>query len=191
MGLPGHLQAEWVRWKSSLQCLQDIQIPLCYTSLSTTAASTRELCVLASTKAIEVFAYLKVTDQDGRSEVGFVLGKAKLEPVKETTIPRLELCAAVLAVEIAETVVSSIDLPMDFVTFYSDSKVVLGYSNNEQIRLYVYVSNRVQGMRQATSLHQWKYIPSELNPADQWLQIRCCYIIERHPLADQTCLPVW
>ncbi|XDV17737.1 hypothetical protein PO909_023556 [Leuciscus waleckii] len=149
--LPGHLQAEWVKWKSSLQCLQDIQIPRCYTSLSTFAASTRELCVFAdaSTKAIAAVAYLKMTDENGRSEVGFVLGKAKLAPGKETTIPRLELCAAVLAVEIAETVVSSMDSHM-----------------NSQRRFYVYVSNRVQCIRQATSPQQWKYVPSELNPAD-------------------------
>lgn len=166
--LPGHLQAEWVRWKSSLQCLQDIQIPHCYTSLSTSATSTRELCVFAdaSTKAIAAVAYLKVTDENGHSKVGFVLGKAKLAPVKETTIPRLELCAAVLAVEIAETVVSSMDSHMNSGTFYSDSKVVLGYINNEQRRFYVYVSNRVQRIRQAMSPQQWKYVPSELNPAD-------------------------
>lgn len=86
--------------------------------------------------------------------------------MKETTIPRLELCAAVLAVEIAETVVSSMDSHMNSVTFYSDSNVVLGYINNEQRRFYVYVSNRVQCIRQATSPQQWKYVPSELNPAD-------------------------
>lgn len=45
--LPGQLQADWMRWKSSLQCLQNIQIPRCYTSLSTSAGSTRELCVFA------------------------------------------------------------------------------------------------------------------------------------------------
>lgn len=55
---------------------------------------------------------------------------------------------------------------MNSVTFFSDSKVVLGYINNEQRRFYVYVSHRVQRIRQATSPHQWKYVPSELNPAD-------------------------
>lgn len=166
--LPENLKAEWLKWKSSLQCLQELQIPRCYTSLSPSAASSRELCVFAdaSTKAIAAVAYLKVTNTDGHSEVGFVLGKAKLAPVKETTIPRLELCAAVLAVEIAEFAVSNMDLHMNSVSFFSDSKVVLGYVNNEQRRFYVYVSNRVQCIRQATSPQQWNYVPSELNPAD-------------------------
>lgn len=166
--LPENQRAEWTKWKCSLDCLQDLQIPRCYTSLSPSAADTRELCVFAdaSTKAIAAVAYLRVTDKDGYTEVGFVLGKAKLAPVKETTIPRLELCAAVLAVEIAEFAISSIDLPMNCVSFFSDSKVVLGYINNEQRRFYVYVSNRVQRIRQVTTPQQWKYVPSELNPAD-------------------------
>ena len=39
--------------------------------------------------------------------------------------------------------------------YYSDSKVVLGYIQNESRRFYVYVANRVQTIRNATDLHQW------------------------------------
>lgn len=53
-------------------------------------------------KASAVVVYLKVTHEDGHSEVRFVMGKAKLAPVPELTILRLELCTAVLAVEISE-----------------------------------------------------------------------------------------
>ncbi len=58
-----------------------------------------ELCVFsdASTKAIGAVAYLKALQKDGQVRVGFVMGKAKLAPLSEPTIPRLELCAAVLA----------------------------------------------------------------------------------------------
>lgn len=49
----------------------------------------------ASTKAIAVFAYLKVTNADGNCYVNFVMGKAKLTSCPEKTVPRLELCAAV------------------------------------------------------------------------------------------------
>ncbi|XP_031747764.1 uncharacterized protein LOC116406890 [Xenopus tropicalis] len=56
----------------------------------------------ASTQAIAAVAYLKAIDSESQVHIGFVLGKAKLAPCPELTVPRLELCAAVLAVDIAE-----------------------------------------------------------------------------------------
>lgn len=80
--------------------------------------------------------------------------------------PRLKLCPAVLAVDIAEFVVSELHLKIDSVTFFTDSRIVLGYICNETRRFYVYLSNRIQWIRQSTSPDQWKYVPSEQNPAD-------------------------
>ncbi len=117
-------------------------------------------------KAIGVVAYLRTVDGDGQINIGFILGKTKLTPKNEPTIPRLELCAAVLAVEVAELVVQEIDFKLDAITFYCDSKIVLGYIYNETKRFYVYVHNRVQRIRQSLKPKQWRYIPTEHNPAD-------------------------
>uniref|UniRef100_G3NQ66 Uncharacterized protein n=1 Tax=Gasterosteus aculeatus TaxID=69293 RepID=G3NQ66_GASAC len=100
-----------------------------------------------------------ITDSAGNNHVGFVMGKAKLAPRPEQTIPRLELCAAVLGVELA-------DLQLDATTFHSDSKVVLGYISNETRRFYVYVSNRVLRIRRSSRPDQWRYVSTEQNPAD-------------------------
>lgn len=91
----------------------------------------------ASTKAIGAVAYLRAIDKDGNSNVGFILGKAKLAPQSDSSIPLLELCGAVLAVEMAELILDEIDLKMDVVKFYCNSKVVLGYIHNEVKRIYV------------------------------------------------------
>ena len=64
----------------------------------------------ASTKAISAVAYLKTTDENGQIHVGFILGKTRLAPSFEPTIHRLELCAAVLAVEMAELIVEEINI---------------------------------------------------------------------------------
>lgn len=116
-----------------------------YTSVFFCGAAKRELCIFcdASTNAIAAVAYMKVTDTEGRSELGFVFGKAKLAPQQEITIPRLELCAAVLAVEIADLISEEIDVPFHRTRFFTDSKVVLGYIRDESRRFYVYVCNRV------------------------------------------------
>ncbi|XP_057685988.1 uncharacterized protein LOC130912137 [Corythoichthys intestinalis] len=63
--------------------------------------------------SVGAVAYLKLTNEDGHSEVGFLLGKARLAPKPDITIPRLELCAAVLAVEVAELVLEELDVTVD------------------------------------------------------------------------------
>ncbi|XP_063758758.1 uncharacterized protein LOC134877255 [Eleginops maclovinus] len=166
--LPEEKYREWKLWRDSLKELEQLKIPRQYTSISLRQACSKELCVFcdASTIAIAAVAYVRTTDASSNVEVGFMFGKAKLAPRPETTIPRLELCAAVLAVEIADVIVDEMDTIFDAVTFYSDSKVVLGYIHNESRRFYVYVSNRVQRIRRSTSPKQWKHVPSSQNPAD-------------------------
>lgn len=117
-------------------------------------------------KAIAAVAYLRVTHEDEHNEVGFVMGKAKLAPVSELTIPRLELCAAVLTVEMSELLTEELKIKTDRTMFYIDSKVVLGYINNQNRRFHVYVNNRIQRIKQSSLSDQWRYVQTEHNPAD-------------------------
>lgn len=117
-------------------------------------------------KAIGAVAYIRTHDEQGNIHLGFVLGKSKLAPSHGHTIPRLELCGAVLAVEIAESIAEHLDLQLSDFKFYSDSRVVLGYIHNESRRFHTYVANRVSRIRQATTPSQWSYVSTESNPAD-------------------------
>lgn len=158
----------WDEWKNSLQALHHFHVQRTYAPHSTAEAAVREIHVFsdASTGAIAAVAYLRVTDKQGNRHVGFVMGKAKLAPQPDHTIPRLELCAAVLAVEMTDAILREFDFQPSSVTFYTDSKVVLGYIHNETRRFYVYVANRVQRIRGSTRPEQWKYVRTEENPAD-------------------------
>ncbi len=157
---------EWKVWRDSLKELEHVKIPRTYATIPLFQAQRKEMCVFcdASTKAIAAVAYSRITSMNGKVEIGFMFGKAKLAPRPEISVPRLELCAAV---EIAETIEDEIDTKLDAVTFYSDSKVVLGYICNESRKCYVYVNNRVQRIRKSTCPEQWKYVPTDQNPADQ------------------------
>ncbi|XP_034005864.1 uncharacterized protein LOC117497939 [Trematomus bernacchii] len=166
--LPPEKEAQWKAWTDSLTELEQIQVPRPYTPVSMSSCKRTELCVFsdASTRAIAAVAYLRVLDSDGKWHVGFVMSKSKLAPYPLHTIPRLELCGAVLAVELAELIKSEIDLELKAVRFFTDSRVVLGYIYNNSRRFYTYVANRVARIRNSTNPEQWLYVKTEVNPAD-------------------------
>ena len=127
-----------------------------------------ELCVFsdASERAVATVAYLRTTGPDGKYHTGLVSSKARLAPRPEHTIPRLDLCGAVMAVNMVETIMSEMDTRFDAVTFYTDSRIVLGYIFNEKRRFHIYVHNRVLRIRRSTSPQQWRYMHTQHNPAD-------------------------
>jgi hypothetical protein len=147
--------------------LQELKIPRKYSDISFAKASRREVHVFsdASKYAIASVAYLKLFF-DEHSDVSFLMGKAKVSPTNGHTIPRLELCAAVLSVEISDIVKQELNIDSKDFHYYIDSKVVLGYVTNETHRFFMYVNNRVNRIRASSSPEQWSYVATDQNPAD-------------------------
>ena len=144
--LPTSLWKKWHEWTVGLYDLQDIMIPRCYLPQNSNDARKAEIHAFSdgSHYAIGVAVYLKLTSQAEVGRVSLVFAQAKLAPKQATTIPRLELCAAVLASKAVKWITRELKLRIDEVNFYTDSKVVLGYIQNESRRFYVYVDNRIQ-----------------------------------------------
>ena len=90
----------------------------------------------------------------------------QVTPSKQMTVPRLELTAAVLAAKVSVFLENELDYTNIKHYYWTDSKVVLGYINNEERRFHMFVSNRVQQIREMTDRHQWNCIDTKLNPAD-------------------------
>ena len=70
------------------------------------------------------------------------MAKTKLAPLKTTTIPRLELSAAVISVKLDEMIRKQMSLPLQGSVFWSDS-IVLQYLRNEDKRFLTFVANCV------------------------------------------------
>lgn len=144
-------------WQNSLYSLTDIRVPRTYSTFLSPELKVWTFLsfqTLLSRPFLQLAFYLRVTNKDGHRDVGFVLGKSRLAPQPDLTIPRLELCAAVMAAEIAEVISEEKDVKFNSISFYTDGKVVLGYINNQSQRFYVYVNNRVQRIRQTTKPDQ-------------------------------------
>ena len=120
----------------------------------------------ASQHAYGVCAYIRAVSKDAKIYTMLISAKSKVAPTKATTIPRLELQAAVMASHMKCKIQSAMDIRFVRAYMWTDSKVVLGYINNESRRFHVYVANRVNIIREATSPEDWNYISSAQNPAD-------------------------
>ena len=83
------------------------------------------------------------------------------------TVPRLELSAAVLAVQLDKSVREELDIPITQSIYWSDSTCVLRYIRNQSKRFHTFVANRLSVIHENSAPHQWRYIGSELNPADE------------------------
>lgn len=125
------LPQEWAeKWRGLKECMSgafSICIPRCIFPLGATGV-TKELHVFcdASQDAVAAVAFARSVAVDGAVHVAFVAGVSRLAPRAATTIPRLELCAALLAVILLMQILKDLKLDKEKFYLYSDSKIVLG-----------------------------------------------------------------
>lgn len=165
--LPKELMPQWTSWLNELKNLHNLQIARCFAPdyLGTVQRIELHHFSDASSYGYGQCSYIRVLSEDN-VHCSFVFGKARVAPTKVVTIPRLELTAAVISSAVSSMLKEELELKIDQEYFWTDSKVVLGYINNEARRFHVFVANRVQRIREMTDPEQWHYIDSEQNPAD-------------------------
>lgn len=110
--------------------------------------------------------YIRMLNQENRIQVTFLLGKARVTPLKAVTIPRLELTAAVLAVRVDSMVKAELNIQLEDSVFWTDSTPVLKYLNNEDRRFHTFVANRMSTIRELSEPSQWRHVSTKNNPAD-------------------------
>ena len=91
--------------------------------------------------------YIRSINEMGEIHTSFIMGKARLAPLKSVSIPRLELLAATLAVKVQRTVKHELGLIYDDVYYWTDSTTVLYYLRNQEKRYKIFVANRVAAIR--------------------------------------------
>ncbi|GFS50982.1 integrase catalytic domain-containing protein [Trichonephila clavipes] len=137
--LPFKEEKEWRRFIDSLEAVNNISIDRCI--------------VTHRAESIELHAFSDASE------------KARVSPLKQISIPRLELCGAVLAAKLMKKVKEALNLQITAVNFLSDSTIVISWIHRESRELKTFVANRVSKIHQLSSRDQWHHIASEQNPA--------------------------
>ena len=165
--IPDQYQTRWAKWLSELPLLERFKVNRCVKppEFGTVTSQQVHLFSDASSMGYGTVAYLRLCDESNRIHCTFLMGKARLAPIKSVTIPRLELTAATISIRVGEMLKREVDGDPEFV-YHTDSTTVLRYIANERQRFHVFVANRVQLIRDHSHLNQWKYVDSKENPAD-------------------------
>jgi len=158
----------WRRWLDDLRKLDQLKLSRCLKPVGfglVKAVELHHFCD-ASREAYGAVFYLRQLDEDGQVHCTFVISKSRVAPLRVTTIPRLELCAAVLATQLDRMVHHELDIEICRSVFWTDSTVVLQYIQNEDRRFHTFVANRISAILTSSSPSQWRYVNTDLNPAD-------------------------
>nr|CAH7715718.1 unnamed protein product [Callosobruchus chinensis] len=119
----------------------------------------------ASTDAYAACICLLSIDPMGNYNVQLLCAKSKVAPLKTITVPRLELCAALLGSHFMGVVCNSLGTEVP-TSMWSDSQVVLCWIHTEPNLLQVFVAIRVAKIQSLTESCSWMYIDFKQNPAD-------------------------
>ena len=94
------------------------------------------------------------------------MGKSRVAPTKSTTMPRLELIAALVSTKMGAMLKEELMIDGLKDTYWVDSMIVLGYIQNDVKRFRTFVSNRTRKIRDYTGKDKWRYVNTHANPAD-------------------------
>ncbi|KHJ39851.1 hypothetical protein D918_10113 [Trichuris suis] len=166
--IPDVLNAKWNRWKQELHMLPQLLVQRTLIPVDINAVASIELHAFAdaSGKAYGAVVYMKVETVSANNFVNMVIVKSRVAPLKKITLPRLELTAALVAARLVCYVKREIEMKVDRVACWSDSKVALSWIRSPSKSWKPFVQNRVQEIQALVDSANWYYCAGKDNPED-------------------------
>nr|CAI5838888.1 unnamed protein product [Callosobruchus analis] len=161
--LPNDLRDNWIRFREDLKCITELSIPR-RAVLSEYIRIEIHGFSDASEKAYAACVYIRFSTRVPVSNL--ICAKSRVAPVKQVSLPRLELCGAVLVANLISKTIKVIEIKFDQGYLWTDSTITLAWIRGDSKRWKTFVANRVSEIQSLTKVIDWRHINSEDNPAD-------------------------
>lgn len=107
--VPRFIQSSWLTFSQQTKLLSDIKIPRHVIPSEEPIACIELHCFCdASQQAFGSCVYLRTVSKSGTVTVNLLCAKARVAPIKPCTIPRLELCGALLGAQLSTAVTKAL-----------------------------------------------------------------------------------
>ena len=161
-GLPSDVHSEFMKWRKTLPVITKLKIP------SHILKKRFELHLFCDALELAYAACIYVRCLDTQ-ETNFLVSKSKVAPLKSLTVPKLDLCAALLGCNLLKAVLPTlekINFTPEQLHGWTDPTLVLSWLQEIPRSWNTFIANRVQAIQDTLKLKHWKHVPSENNPAD-------------------------
>ncbi|GFX28720.1 integrase catalytic domain-containing protein [Trichonephila clavipes] len=158
--IPSSILENWNKFTKESKYLNSISIPR-FMGIDQNSDIILHGFYDASTKAYAAVVYLK-----SKQEIHLVSAKTRVAPIKQLTIPRLELCGALLLAELISVIQKALRTKPAECFLWTDSTIVLSWLMKPPIKENIFVKNRITKILNLTSTDEWYHIPGKLNPSD-------------------------
>ena len=164
--VPAPYKQRHERWREELLLLSKVTLQRCYFAPEPTTSVTLHGFCDVSKLAYASVVYIRATYQNRAPTCSLVVAKTKVAPLKELTIPRLELCGAALLARLMESTSQALGLPVECCNAWCDSTIVLAWLDGSPRRYRLYVANRIASITALLPPQCWRHVPTRDNPAD-------------------------
>ncbi|XP_018372878.1 PREDICTED: uncharacterized protein LOC108767463, partial [Trachymyrmex cornetzi] len=164
--VPQNLHARWLKLRAQLFDLNQIRIPRGVRLNSDLHFIQLHGFCDASQSAYGACIYVRTESSSGEYHSELLCSKSRVAPIKATSLPRLELSAALLLARLIASVQASLDVSYIQIFLWSDSTISLNWIASPSRRWSVFVANRVGEIQRLTKIEEWRHVSSPDNPAD-------------------------
>jgi hypothetical protein len=164
--VPPSIENLWSQFLTDLRHLPNLQIPRKVIISSPAVVIELHGFCDASIQAYGACVYIRSIDQHNNINVHLLCAKSRVAPLKPISLPRLELCGALLLTRLVARISKTLNLNLQKQYYWTDSSIVLAWISANANSWQTFVANRISEIQDTTTRADWNHVRSKDNPAD-------------------------